>query len=449
MPTVAILGRPNVGKSTLFNRISKTRKALVHDFPGVTRDRIIEQVIIDTRQFTLIDTGGFDPDPEDVIKRHINRQVELAADMADLVLFVVDGQEGLVGADEEISRLVRTVGKPTILVVNKTERGDDRLTSAEFHNLGFPDLFFISAEHNRNIIPLLERILELLPVSTVDPDQAAREPFCSIAIVGRPNVGKSSLTNRLVGEERVIVSDIAGTTRDSVDTEFTYHKRLYRLIDTAGIRRKSRVKWALEKLSVLMAIKSMERADVVFLVLDASEQISDQDAKIAGLAHDSGRGVVIVVNKWDKIEKNDHTATEFERNIRDMFKFLAHAPIVFVSCETGQRLHRPLDLATEMREAMDQKVGTGHFNRILDQAHEGMQPPMIKGRRLKMYYATQVSTRPPTFVIFCNDPQLVHFSYERYLINQIRTHFPFSGQPIRLLWRGKEAWRKAEKKLGE
>jgi GTPase len=431
-PTIAIIGRPNVGKSTLFNCLVKKRRAIVHDYSGVTRDRVVDSAVHRERRLIFIDTGGFEPDAEDLLKRHIARQVELAAELADLVLLVVDGRDGLNPLDEDCARRIRKLERPCLLVVNKIERERDRFAHSDFCRLGIEKIFPISALHRRGLADLLDVILDYFPAA---PESEEERPYCSLAIVGKPNVGKSSLVNALLGDERQIVTPIPGTTRDAVDSELTYYGQSYRLIDTAGIRRKSRVTWALEKLSVLMATRSIERADVALVVLDATEGITDQDAKIAGLAHESGRGAMVVVNKWDLLQKETNTARNFERLIRDEFKFLAYAPIIFVSCESGQRLHKVLETAAHIRQQQDFRIPTPDLNRLIDGAYRGIPPPHKGSKKLKLFYATQVSSRPPTFVLFCNAPDRVHFSYERYLINQIRQVYPYTGLPIRLLWR--------------
>lgn len=434
MPLVAIVGRPNVGKSTLFNRMLGHRKAIVDDMPGVTRDRnygIVEKYDV---PFTLIDTGGFEPVTEDRLLQQMREQSQLAIEEADVILFLMDGREGLTPADREVADMLRRVQKPVFYVVNKVDGEKIEEAASEFYALGVDNLFTISAEHNRGIGDLMDEVVKAFPRGGKDE---VPEDVTKIAVIGRPNVGKSSIVNRLLGFERVVANPTPGTTRDSVDTYFTCNKKRFLLIDTAGIRRKGRVSQKLEKYSVVDALRSIERADVVLIVVNAEEGVTEQDAKIAGYAFEAGRACIMVVNKWDTLEKETSTLGKFVDRIRMDFKFLSFAPIVFISALTGQRIHRVMEEVENVFEHYSKRVSTSELNRVFSEATIAHPPPIYMGRRIKLYYATQVSAKPPTFMIFCNRPDGIHFSYERYLINKLREAFGFSGTPLRLVLKGK------------
>ncbi len=431
-PVVAIVGRPNVGKSTLFNRLLGERRAIVEDIPGVTRDRNYGEVTRYERSFTLIDTGGFEPVSEEKLLIQMREQSQLAIEEADLILFLMDGRHGLTSSDEEVAAMLRQVEKPVLYVVNKIDGEKQELGAAEFYALGIEKVYSISAEHGRGISDLILDVMDQLPPSPEDGDV---EGETRMAIIGRPNVGKSSLVNRLVGYERVVANPMAGTTRDSVDSPFRYNQKSYTLIDTAGIRRKGKVSQKLEKFSVIQALKAMDRAHVVLMVIDANEGITDQDMSVAGYAVEKGRAVVLVVNKWDTVEKDDGTMGTFVKDLRHRFGFLPDVPIVFVSAKTGQRVSRIMGEVEKVMEIFNRRVSTGDLNRVLEQAVQAHQPPYVRGRRLKFFYATQVSVRPPTIVIFTNRPEDVHFSYERFLTNKFREAFGFKGIPLRIQYR--------------
>ncbi len=432
-PIIAIIGRPNVGKSTLFNVLAGERISIVQDTPGVTRDRIYADIEWLDRSYTLIDTGGIEPDSTDHILSSMRAQAEIAIDTADLILFLTDAREGLTDADEKVADMLRRAAKPVLLVVNKVDNFQKQLPDIyEFYKLGIGDPIPISAASRLGIGDMLDEAAKLLPVRAGAEEEDDRP---RIAIVGKPNVGKSSIVNRLLGEDRMIVSDQAGTTRDAVDTAVRYNKKEYVLIDTAGLRRKSRIKEEIERFSIIRAVTAVERADVVLLVIDADGGVSEQDAKIAGIAHDRGKGILIVVNKWDKIEKNDRTAKEFENDVRRTLSFLPYAELVFVSAKTGQRLIKLYDYIDTIIANQNLRVATGVLNEILSEATVMKQPPSDKGKRLRLYYITQVSVKPPTFVIFINDKELTHFSYTRYIENQLREAFGFKGTAIRIIYR--------------
>jgi len=432
---VAIVGRPNVGKSTLFNRIMGKRISIVHDRPGVTRDRIYGETDWNGKHFTLIDTGGIEPSSDDIILRQMKRQVEFAIDTADLILFMVDGKEGMTAADQDVALLLRRSGKPVILVVNKVDKYDDSINNYEFYQLGFEDPIFISASHGLAIGDLLDKITDHIQKRGEDDED---EELTKVAIVGRPNVGKSSLLNAILGEERVIVSDIPGTTRDAIDTYFQVDGKNMIFIDTAGIRRKSRINEDIEYYSTLRAIGAINRADVVLMVLDASQDITEQDKRIAGLAHEAGKAIIVVVNKWDLIEKDTYTMEEFNEKIRSEFAFMQYAPIVYVSAKTGQRVNRIIKTIETVMENYTLRVKTNVLNNLISEATAIAEPPTIKGKKLKIYYATQTGIKPPTFVFFVNDSELFHFSYVRYLENTIREAFGFEGTPIKIKSRQKK-----------
>ncbi|MDN5277887.1 MAG: GTPase [Clostridiales bacterium] len=431
-PIVAIVGRPNVGKSTFFNQIVGKRISIVDDQPGVTRDRIYADAEWLNRKFTLVDTGGLDPESDDELLVHIRRQVEIAIDTADVIIFLVDGQVGVTPADQQIANLLRKTRKPVVLAVNKIDNREDESMVLDFFSLGLGEPIGISATHKRGIGDLLDRVVKHLPDKEVEEEE---DQVIKIAVVGRPNVGKSSLVNRILGEERVIVSDIPGTTRDAIDTPFEMDGREYVIIDTAGIRRKSRINEALERYSVLRALAAIRRCDVALIMLDATQPVAEQDAKIAGLVHEEGKASVIVVNKWDLVEKDTYTMEEYKNRILQKLGFIAYAPMVFISARTGQRVNRVLELVDEVYSRYTMRVSTGVLNDCVSDAVAVAAPPSEKGRMLKIYYVTQVSVKPPTFVLFVNDPELMHDSYQRYLENYLRKTFGLTGTPIRLLVR--------------
>ncbi|MBM7581767.1 GTP-binding protein [Caldicoprobacter guelmensis] len=431
-PIVAVVGRPNVGKSTFFNQIVGKRISIVDDQPGVTRDRIYADAEWLNRKFTLVDTGGLDPESDDELLVQIRRQVEIAIDTADVIIFLVDGQVGVTPADQQIANLLRKTRKPVVLAVNKIDNFEDEPMVGDFFSLGLGEPIGISATHKRGIGDLLDRVVKYLPDKGIDEEE---DQAIKIAVVGRPNVGKSSLVNRILGEERVIVSDIPGTTRDAIDTPFERDGKEYVIIDTAGIRRKSRINEALERYSVLRALAAIRRCDVVLIMLDATQPVADQDAKIANLAIEEGKASVIVVNKWDLVEKDTYTMEEYKNRILQKLGFIAYAPMVFVSAKTGQRINRVLELVDEVYSRYIMRVSTGVLNDCISDAVAVAAPPSEKGRMLKIYYATQVAVKPPTFVLFVNDPELMHEPYQRYLENYLRKTFDLVGTPIRLLVR--------------
>ena len=432
-PIVAIVGRPNVGKSTLFNALAGSRISIIQDTPGVTRDRIYADVEWLDRSFTMIDTGGIEPDTNDIILSQMREQAQIAIDTADVILFMTDLKQGLVDADAKVADMLRRSHKPVLLVVNKVDSFvRDEAAVYEFYNLGIGDPYPVSAANRTGIGDLLDEVLKRLPEKNASEEEDTRP---KVAIVGKPNVGKSSIINRLLGEDRLIVSDIAGTTRDAVDTVVKYDGREYVFIDTAGIRRKNRIKEDLEHYMIVRAVGAVERADVVVVVIDATEGVTEQDAKIAGIAHERGKGIIIAVNKWDAVEKDTHTVKKFSDKIRQTLSFMAYADILFISAKSGQRLTRLYSMVDEVIESANRRVGTGVLNEILSEAVALQQPPMDKGKRLKCYYMTQVGVAPPTFVLFVNDKKLMHFSYERYIENQIRTAFGFKGTAIRIITR--------------
>jgi GTPase len=434
-PIVAIVGRPNVGKSTLFNRLVGRRKAMVDDQPGVTRDRNYANCDRFEVPFILVDTGGFEPETSDRLLQQMREQSQLAMTEADVILFVMDGKDGLTPADSEVAEMLRRVEKPVFYLVNKVDGDRQETGLGEFYALGVDPLFPVSAEHNRGIGDLVEALLAVLPGRGAVGEE---EEVTKIAVVGRPNVGKSSLVNRLLGFERVVANPTPGTTRDSVDTYFTCNKKRYKIIDTAGIRRKGKTVEKIEKYSVMDALRSIERADVVLIVIDAEQGVTEQDEKIAGYAYEAGRGCIFVVNKWDSLEKDNTTIGKFVDQIRTEFKYLPFAPIVFVSALSGQRLGK---IMTEVDSVMAQyarRVTTAELNRVFSEATEAHHAPLFQGRRVKFYYATQVGSKPPNFVVFTNRPEGIHFSYERYIVNKLREAFGFTGTPLRLTFRGRE-----------
>ncbi len=432
-PVVAVVGRPNVGKSTLFNALAGEMISIVKDTPGITRDRIYADVTWLDKTFTLIDTGGIEPDSRDVILSQMREQAMIAMDTADVILFMVDVRQGLQDADSKVADLLRRSQKPVILVVNKTDDFGKLMPDVyEFYNLGIGDPIPVSASGRLGIGELLDRVISYFPEDTGEDEEDTRP---KIAIVGKPNVGKSSIINKLIGENRVIVSDVAGTTRDAVDTEMVRNGREYVLIDTAGLRRKNKIKEELERYMIIRTVGAVERADVAVLVIDAREGVTEQDAKIAGIAHERGKGVIIAVNKWDAIEKDDKTIYKHTNRIREVLSYMPYAEMIFISAATGQRLGKLFDLIDVVIENHAMRVATGVLNEIMAEAVALQQPPSDKGRRLKLYYITQVSVKPPTFVIFVNDKELMHFSYTRYIENKIREAFGFRGTPLRFIVR--------------
>ena len=432
-PVVAIVGRPNVGKSTLFNVLAGEMISIVKDTPGVTRDRIYADVTWLDKEFTLIDTGGIEPDSRDVILSQMREQAQIAIETADVIIFITDVRQGLVDADSKVADMLRRSGKPVVLVVNKVDNFEKYMPDVyEFYNLGIGDPVPISAASRLGIGDMLEVVAENFPEGSGEEEEDDRP---RIAIVGKPNVGKSSIINKLLGENRVIVSDIAGTTRDAIDTEIVHDGKEYIFIDTAGLRRKSRIKEELERYSIIRTVTAVERADVVLMVIDATEGVTEQDAKIAGIAHERGKGVIIVVNEWDAIEKNDRTMREYEKDIRHVLSYMPYAEIMYVSALTGQRLNKLYDMIDMVIENQTLRIATGVLNEIMTEAVAMQQPPSDKGKRLKLYYITQVSVKPPTFVIFVNDKELMHFSYTRYLENKIREAFGFRGTSLKFFIR--------------
>ncbi|EIJ78693.1 GTP-binding protein Der [Bacillus methanolicus PB1] len=427
-PVVAIVGRPNVGKSTIFNRIAGERISIVEDIPGVTRDRIYSSAEWLTHDFNIIDTGGIDIGDEPFLEQ-IRQQAEIAIDEADVIIFITNGREGVTAADEEVAKILYKSKKPVVLAVNKVDNPEMRDQIYDFYSLGFGEPIPISGTHGLGLGDLLDEVAKHFP-SRHDEDY--EEDVIKFSLIGRPNVGKSSLVNALLGEERVIVSDIAGTTRDAIDSHYTYNGQKYVIIDTAGMRKKGKVYETTEKYSVLRALRAIERSDVVLVVLNGEEGIIEQDKRIAGYAHEAGRAVVIVVNKWDAVEKDEKTMNEFEKNIRDHFQFLDYAPIVFLSAKTKKRLHTLLPMINMASENHALRVETSVLNDVIMDAVAMNPTPTDKGRRLKIYYTTQVAVKPPTFVVFVNDPELMHFSYERFLENRIRDAFGFEGTPIKI-----------------
>ena len=438
-PIVAIVGRPNVGKSTLFNALAGETISIVKDTPGVTRDRIYADCTWLNMNFTLIDTGGIEPDSKDIILSQMREQAQIAIDTADVILFLADVRQGLTDSDSKVADMLRRSGKPVVLAVNKVDSfqkyGNDVY---EFYNLGIGDPIAVSAASRLGIGDLLDAVSSHFRAEQLEEPEDERP---RIAIVGKPNVGKSSIINKLIGANRVIVSDIAGTTRDAVDTEVVHDGTEYVFIDTAGLRRKSRIKEDLERYSIIRTVSAVERADVVVLVIDAAEGVTEQDAKIAGIAHDRGKGIIVAVNKWDAVEKTDKTIYEYTQKIRNTLSFMQYAEMIFVSAVTGQRLTKLFELIDVVRQNQNMRIATGVLNEIMTEAVALQQPPSDKGKRLKLFYMTQVAVKPPTFVIFVNDKELMHFSYVRYLENKIRDTFGFKGTALRFLIRersGKE-----------
>ena len=434
-PTVAIVGRPNVGKSTFFNYIVGKRISIVEDTPGVTRDRVYADANWRGRNFTLIDTGGIEPESEDIILSQMREQANLAISMADVIIFVTDIKQGVTAADSDIALMLRKSKKPIVLVCNKADNyGKVPEELYEFYNLGLGEPHRVSAVNAIGIGDVLDAIYEELPPKSEDEDDT---DVTKVAIIGKPNVGKSSLVNKILGENRVIVSNIAGTTRDAIDSSFENEFGKYVFIDTAGIRKKNKVEEKLEKYSVMRSLLAVERADVCLLMIDANEGVTEQDTKIAGEAHEAGKGIIIVINKWDEYEKENGTLEKYKKEVYDKLSYLSYAPILFISAKTGQRVNKLFELINSVASQNAMRVSTSVLNQVLNEAIAIVQPPTDKGRRLRIFYMTQASTKPPTFVVFVNDKQLFHFSYERYLVNQIRKEFGLTGTPVRMIVREK------------
>lgn len=434
-PIVAIIGKPNVGKSTFFNYLAGSRISIVEDTPGVTRDRVYAETNWRGRNFTLIDTGGIEPESEDIILSQMREQANLAIEMADVIIFLTDIKQGVTAADQEIALMLKKSGKPIVLVCNKADNYEKAKQDIyEFYNLGIGDPYPISAANALGIGDVLDAIYEHFPEKDADEDD---EEVIKVAVIGKPNVGKSSLINKILGENRTIVSDIAGTTRDAIDSYFENDKGKYVLIDTAGIRKKNKVNERIEKYSVIRSLLAIERADVCLMMIDANEGVTEQDTKIAGEAHEAGKGVIIVVNKWDEIEKETGTLEKYKKEVYAKLAYLSYAPIIFISVKTGQRVDKLFDMINDVAKQNAMRISTSVLNQVINEAIAIVQPPTDKGKRLKILYGTQASTKPPTFVIFVNNKDLFHFSYERYLVNQIRKEFGLQGTPIRIIVREK------------
>lgn len=434
-PIVAIVGRPNVGKSTLFNRIGKKRVSIVEDMPGVTRDRIYLDAEWLGHEFTMIDTGGIELETDDRILTAIRHQAQLAIEEADVILFIVDGKTGVTTSDEEVGNILRNTRKPVLLVVNKVDTIKDNHEIYEFYNLGLGDPIPVSAANILNLGDLLDKVIESLPREAETEEESDE---IKVAVIGRPNVGKSSLVNALIGEERVIVSDIAGTTRDAIDTHFVKDDTKFVLIDTAGMRRKGKIELPVERYSVIRSLRAVDRADVVLVVVDAAEGITEQDKKIAGYAHEAGKASVIVVNKWDLVEKDGKTSLRYTESIRSELGFMQYSPVVFTSALTKQRVTRLTELVKFVAEQHSMRVSTSVLNQVIEDAVAINPPPSAHGRRLKIYFATQPDVKPPTFIFFVNDPETMHFSYLRFLENKLRESFGFEGTPLKLVIRGRK-----------
>lgn len=434
-PIVAIVGRPNVGKSTLFNKLAGSRIAIVQDTPGVTRDRIYAEAEWLNNKFTIIDTGGIEPNTEDIILKQMRLQAQIAIDTADVILFLVDGKEGLTPSDKEVADMLRKSKKQIVLVVNKIDKLKDEMNIYEFYNLGIGDPISISASQALGLGDMLDEVVKDFKA---DGEEDEDDDRIKIAFIGKPNVGKSSLINKLLGEERNIVSDIPGTTRDSIDSYLDTEEGSFTLIDTAGLRKKSKVKGEIEKYSVIRTLASVERADVCILMIDAEENISEQDEKIIGYAHDLGKAIMVIVNKWDLIEKDTNTVNEFSKKIKTNLSFMSYSPFLFISAKTGQRVNKVLTLAGKCFNNYSRRISTGILNEVVNKAVLMNDPPLVGLKRLKILYVTQVSIKPPTFVFFVNDKTAIHFSYQRYLENQLRASFDFEGTGIRLIFREKD-----------
>lgn len=433
-PIVAIVGRPNVGKSTLFNQLAGRRISIVEDIPGVTRDRIYADSEWLNYKFTMIDTGGLDPDSQDELFRRIKDQAEVAIETADVILFITDGKEGITPTDRDVAEMLRKSKKPVVLAVNKLDTLEEEANLYEFYNLAIGDPVPISASHKRGLGDLLDRIVAHFDPKDLEEDD---DDVIRIAVVGKPNAGKSSLVNQILGEERVIVSHIPGTTRDAIDTPLEVDGQRYVIIDTAGIRRKSRIDHSLERYSVLRALSAIRRCDIALIVIDAVHEVTEQDTKIAGLVHEEGKGSIIVMNKWDLVEKSTDTMNKYRKRLAESLAFMTYAPSIFISAKTGQRVNRILELVNYVYDQYTFRISTGVLNECLAEAIAMNEPPSDKGRRLKIFYGTQVSVKPPTFVLFVNDPELMHYSYERYLENYFRKTFGLEGTPVRIIAREK------------
>lgn len=433
-PVVAVVGRPNVGKSTIFNKFAGKRISIVENTPGVTRDRIFAEVEWLDKYFTLVDTGGIEPDSEDIILSQMRNQAMLAMDMSHVILFIVDGKAGITAADKEIAQLLRKTKKPVILVVNKIDSQSQFDNIYDFYELGFGTPFAVSGANSMGFGDLLDEIVENFPAGL---DTEYEEDIIRVAITGKPNAGKSSILNKILGEERVIVSPIAGTTRDAIDTYFEKNGQKFLLIDTAGLRRKSKIYETIEKYSVIRAMSAVDRADVVLIVIDALEGVTEQDTKVAGIAHDEGKGCIFVINKWDLIEKDNKTMSNYTKDIKEKFPFMMYAPIVFVSAKTNQRMNKILDTVEYVSNEHSKRISTSALNEVIGEAVMLNQPPSDKGRRLKIYYGTQTDIRPPKITLFINGKDLTHFSYQRYLENKIRENFGFEGTSIKFEYRQK------------
>ena len=434
-PIVAIIGKPNVGKSTFFNYIVGQRISIVEDTPGVTRDRVYSETAWRDRMFTVVDTAGIEPETDDIIINQMRKQAEIAIQIADVIIFLTDIKQGVTAADKDIALMLKKSKKKIVLVCNKADNFCNTPDEIyEFYNLGLGEPIAISAANAKGIGDVLDKVYNLLPSKDSEEDDS---DIIKVAVIGKPNVGKSSLVNKILGEERLIVSNIAGTTRDAIDSSYENEFGKYTFIDTAGVRRKSKIKESIEKFSIMRTLFAIERSDVCLLMIDASEGVTDQDAKIAGEAHEAGKGIIIVVNKWDEIEKDNNTTEKYKKEIYNRLSYLNYAPIIFISAKTGQRVNKLFELINQVAANNAMRVNTSVINQVLNEAIALVQPPTDKGKRLKIFYMTQASTKPPTFVVFVNDKELFHFSYERYLINQLRKEFGLQGTPIRMIVREK------------
>lgn len=434
-PIVAIIGKPNVGKSTFFNYIIGQRISIVEDTPGVTRDRVYGDASWRDREFTLVDTAGIEEEQDDIIVNQMRKQAEIAIDIADVIMFITDIKQGVTAADKDIALMLKKSKKKIVLVCNKADNyGAESNDIYEFYNLGLGEPMAISAANAKGIGDVLDRVYELLPSKN---ENELDSEIIHVAVIGKPNVGKSSLINRILGEERLIVSNIAGTTRDAIDSYFENEFGKYKFIDTAGVRRKSKIKESIEKFSIMRTLFAIERSDVCLMMIDAKEGVTDQDAKIAGEAHEAGKGIILVINKWDEIEKDNNTIEKFKKEIYNKLAYLTYAPIIFISAKTGQRVNKLYEMINNVASQNAIRVPTSVLNQVLNEAIATVQPPTDKGKRLKIFYMTQPSTKPPTFVVFCNDKELFHFSYQRYLMNHLRKEFGMQGTPIRLIIREK------------